>query len=196
MENSGLATIVDLAPSWLGEVQRKNAASLAAATGPLGSSGSAFPVDLVVPVVMYFDNGTGGDLRGRPAGPDMGRLLVPSTTTGRAKAALIDTPALLRNSARLIASASLFGGPTPPPAALVQQIEAWRPKPVVVVRQSTFPSVSAPLGWVLSQESMATMDRALAQQATAADPGARARGTVISVDANGSLRDAIRLARP
>ena len=39
------------------------------------------------------------------------------------------------------------------------------PKPVVVVRQSTFPSVSAPLGWVLSQESMATMDRALRQVA-------------------------------
>ena len=199
VENSGLATIVDLAPSWLGEVQRKNAAALAASTGPqgsTGSSGSAFPVDLVVPVVMYFDNGTGGDLVVDPPAPTS-ELLVPSTTTGRAKAALIDTPALLRNSARLIASTSLFGGPTPPPAALVQQIDAWRPKPVVVVRQSTFPAVTAPLGWVLSQESMATMDRALAQQATQADPeSVDPQSTVVSVDANGSLRDAIRLARP
>ncbi|MEP6632058.1 MAG: hypothetical protein ABJA89_16435 [Lapillicoccus sp.] len=196
VENSGLATIVDLAPSWLTEVQRRNAAALAASAGPGGVSGSAFPVDLIVPVVIYFDNGTGGDLVVDPKAPTS-ELLVPSTTTGRAKAALIDTPALLRNSARLIASASLFGGPTAPPPALVQQIDGWRPKPVVVVRQSTFPAVTAPLGWVLSQESMATMDRALAQQAAQADPeSVDPQNTVVTVDANGSLRDAIRLARP
>ncbi len=186
VENSGLATIVDLAPSWLREVQRLNSAALAGGTGASGS-----PVDLIVPVVVYFDNGTGGDLVVDPPAPTS-EVLVPSTTTSRAKAALIDTPALLRNSARLIAASSLFGPTSAPAADLVTQIDGWRPKPVVVVRQSTFPAVTAPLGWVLSQESMATMDRALVQQATAADPAAG----VASVDANGSLRDAIRLARP
>jgi hypothetical protein len=187
VENSGLGTIVDLAPSWLREVQRLNSAALQSA----GAGGSGSPVDLIVPVVMYFDNGTGGDLVVDPPAPTS-EVLVPSTTTGRAKTALVDTPALLRNSARLITTGSLFGPSTSPSADLVAQIDGWRPKPVVVVRQSTFPSVSAPLGWVLSQESMATMDRALAQQATAADPAAG----VASVDANGSLRDAIALARP
>ncbi len=191
VENSGLGTVVDLAPSWLSEVQRLNSAALAGAGGSGASGGSAAPVDLIVPVVMYFDNGTGGDLVVDPPAPTS-ELLVPSTTTGRAKAALVDTPALLRNSARLIAAGSLFGPSTPPAADLVTQIDGWRPKPVVVVRQSTFPSVSAPLGWVLSQESMATMDRALAQQATAVDPAAG----VASAAANGSLRDAIALARP
>ncbi len=194
VENSGLATIVDLAPSWLREVQRRNSAALAGAASGPGGSGS--PVDIIVPVVVYFDNGTGGDLVVDPPAPTS-EVLVPSTTTGRAKAALIDTPALLRNSARLIGAASLFGASTPAPNDLVQQIDGWRPKPVVVVRQSTFPAVTAPLGWVLSQESMATMDRALAQQATQADPeSADPHVTVASVDANGSLRDAIRLARP
>ena len=37
---------------------------------------------------------------------------------------------------------------------------------MVVVQQSTFPAVTAPLGWVLSQQSMDTMDRALGLQAT------------------------------
>ena len=195
VENSGLATIVDLAPSWLREVQRLNSAALSGATAA-SASGTTSPIDLIVPVVMYFDNGTGGDLVVDPPAPTA-EILVPSTTTGRAKAALVDTPALLRNSARLAATAGMFGPSTPPPAALVDQIDGWRPKPVVVVRQSTFPAVTAPLGWVLSQESMATMDRALAQQATQADPeSADPQISVASVDANGSLRDAIRLARP
>jgi hypothetical protein len=187
VENSGLATVVDLAPSWLREVQRLNSAAVAGA----GGGGSA-PVDLIVPVVVYFDNGTGGDLVVDPpsATPE---ILVPSTTSGRAKGVLVDTPALLRNSARVITAPSLFAPAAQPPSRdLIGQIDQWRPQPVVVVRQSTFPAVTAPLGWVLSQESMATMDRALAQQATVGDPAA----AVVSVRADGSLRDAIRLARP
>jgi hypothetical protein len=101
---------------------------------------------------------------------------------------------LLRNAARAIATPSLFDASTGAPAELVTQIDQWRPKPVVVVHQSTFPAVTAPLGWVLSQESMATMDRALAEQA---DPAAlEPTSPVLSITANGSLRDAIRLARP
>lgn len=184
VENSGLATIVDLAPSWLQEVQRRNTTALRT---------RAAVVDVIVPVVMYFDNGTGGDLVVDPPGPTS-EVLVPSTTSGRAKTALIDTPALLRNSARIIAAPYLFepdaSGTTP--GDLAAQIDRWRPKPVVVVHQSTFPSVSAPLGWVLSTDSIATMDRALAQQATAGDPTSPVR----SVTANGSLQDALRLVRP
>ena len=41
---------------------------------------------------------------------------------------------------------------------------------MVVVQQSTFPAVTAPLGWVLSQQSTDTMDRALALQATPDPP--------------------------
>jgi hypothetical protein len=184
VENSGLATIIDLAPVWLQEVQRRNATAL---------RNRAAQIDVIVPVVMYFDNGTGGDLVASPPAPTA-EILVPSTTNGRAKGALVDTPALLHNAARAIATPSLFDASTGAPAELVTQIDQWRPKPVVVVHQSTFPAVTAPLGWVLSQESMATMDRALAEQA---DPAAlEPTSPVLSITANGSLRDAIRLARP
>jgi len=184
VENSGLATIVDLAPLWLREVQRRNSLALAS---------RAAQVDVIVPVVMYFDNGTGGDLVAAPPAPTA-EILVPSTTNGRAKGVLVDTPALLRNAARAIPTTSLFDASTGAPPELVTQIDQWRPKPVVVVHQSTFPAVTAPLGWVLSQESMATMDRGLAEQAdpTAPEP----TSPLLSVTANGSLRDAIRLARP
>jgi hypothetical protein len=184
VENSGLATIVDLAPVWLQEVQRRNASALRT---------RAAQVDVIVPVVMYFDNGTGADLVANPP-PPTAEILVPSTTDGRAKGVLVDTPALLRNAARAVATTSLFDVSPVAPADLVTQIDQWRPKPVVVVHQSTFPAVTAPLGWVLSQESMATMDRALAEQADPSTP--EPSSPVLSVTANGSLRDAIRLARP
>ncbi len=157
VENSGLGTIVDLAPQWQSEVQRRNGEALRLG-GPT--------VDLIVPVVMYFDNGTGGDLAARPT-PATPEILVPSTTSGRAKAALVDTPALLRNGARLVATSELGGPGGALPADLATEIEKLRGSSgVVVVQQSTFPAVTAPLGWVLSQQSMDTMDRALGLQAT------------------------------
>jgi hypothetical protein len=157
VENSGLGTIVDLAPQWQSEVQRRNGEALRLG-GPT--------VDLIVPVVMYFDNGTGGDLAARPT-PATPEILVPSTTSGRAKAALVDTPALLRNSARLVATSELGGSGGSLPAGLATAIDELRGSSgVVVVQQSTFPAVTAPLGWVLSQQSMDTMDRALGLQAT------------------------------
>jgi len=184
VENSGLATLIDLAPAWLQDVQRRNANAL---------RNGGTQVDVIVPVVMYFDNGTGGDLVAAPPAPTA-EILVPSTTNSRAKGVLVDTPALLRNAARTIATVSLFDASTGAPPELVTQIDQWRPKPVVVVHQSTFPSVTAPLGWVLSQESMATMDRGLAEQSDPIAP--EPTSPVLSVTENGSLRDAIRMARP
>jgi hypothetical protein len=156
VENSGLGTIVDLAPQWQSAVQRRNGEALR-------QGGTT--IDLIVPVVMYFDNGTGGDLAARPT-PATPEILVPSTTDGRAKAALVDTPALLRNSARLVATSELGGPGGALPPGLADEITTLRGSGVVVVQQSTFPAVTAPLGWVLSQQSMDTMDRALGLQAT------------------------------
>ncbi|HEU4329805.1 MAG TPA: hypothetical protein VFR40_01730 [Lapillicoccus sp.] len=158
VENSGLGTIVDLAPQWLAAVQQRNGEALR-----LGGA----TVDLIVPVVMYFDNGTGGDLAVEPP-PATPEILVPSTTDGRAKAALVSTPALLRNCARLVATSGLAGPNAQLPSGLDTAIQDFRGNGVVVVQQSTFPAVTAPLGWVLSQQSIDTMDRALAVQATPA----------------------------
>jgi hypothetical protein len=184
VENSGLGTIVDLAPQWLSEVQQRNGQALQRG-GPA--------VDLIVPVVMYFDNGTGGDLAVTPP-PATPEILVPSTTDGRAKGALVDTPALLRNSARLVDTSELGGPGTPLPAGLADEITKLRGDGVVVVQQSTFPAVTAPLGWVLSQQSMDTMDRALGLQAT---PGSGYEGTrPPSITDYETLAKAIAMTRP
>ncbi len=182
VENTGLATILDLAPTWLGDIQRRNTVTLA---------GSAPVKEILVPVVVYLDNGTGGDLV-KDAPPQTSEFLVPSTTTGVAKAALLDAPALLTDAERIIAAPGLFGsGAASPPADLLRQIDGWRGSAVVVVHQSTFPAVTAPLGWVLSSQSMETMDRALAEQARSTDTA----GAVESVSSRGTLADALRLVR-
>ena len=184
VENSGLGTIVDLAPQWLSAVQQRNGQALQQG-GPA--------VDLIVPVVMYFDNGTGGDLAVTPP-PPTPEILVPSTTSGRAKGALVDTPALLRNSARLVDTSELGGPGAALPAGLVDEIKKLRGDGVVVVQQSTFPAVTAPLGWVLSQQSMDTMDRALGLQAT---PGSGYEGTrPPSITDYETLATAIAMTRP
>jgi hypothetical protein len=182
VENRGLGTIVDLAPQWLSRVQQRNGEALRLG-GPT--------VDLIVPVVMYFDNGTGGDLTVDPP-PATPEILVPSTTDGRAKAALVDTPALLRNSARLVATSSLGGPGVALPAGLEEKIDAVRGNGVVVVQQSTFPAVTAPLGWVLSQQSMDTMDRALGLQAT---PGSAEGSRPPSITDYQTLAAAIAMTR-
>jgi hypothetical protein len=123
-------------------------------------------VELIVPVVMYFDNGTGETSPPNPL-PATPEILVPSTTDGRAKAALVDTPALLRNSARLVATSELGWAGGPRYGRLGRRDRRSSVAAAsVVVQQSTFPAVTAPLGWVLSQQSMDTMDRALGLQAT------------------------------
>jgi hypothetical protein len=168
VENSGLGTIVDLADQWLPLVRQHNTEQLRTATSPT----------LFVPVVLYMDNGTGSDLR-PPSLKVTDEILVPSTANKRAQMQQSDTPTLLQRAATLVAANNLWdpsictSGATPneEPAACArvkragEQIDTWRPRPVVVVHQSTFPAVTAPLGWTLSEDSMATMNEALAQQA-------------------------------
>ncbi len=186
VENSGLGTLVDLAPGWLVEVQRHNVEALA----------SPSP-SLVVPVVVYLDNGTGTDLRVDPP-QRTPELLVPLRTSSRAASALVDTPALLREAERLVSARSVLPG-----GAEVEPIRAavdgWRRHGAFVVHQSTVPAVTAPLGWVLSQQSIETMDRALTRQATtSADgpAGARPAGASPVLSGRGSLADALALVTP
>ena len=182
VENSGIKTIVDLAPEWLALVQAHNATALQ----------SAQP-DLIVPVVIYLDNGTGTDLRAEPP-QKTPELLVPQRTTGRAKSSLVDTPALLREAERLVSAESILPGGQDV-TAVRTAVEGWRPHSVVLVHESTFPAVTAPLGWVLSQQSIETMDRALAQQA-AQVPNGESLNQAPVVSGRGRLGDAIALVDP
>ena len=154
-QNSGIGTVVDLAAQWLPLVQELNTADLRSGVEP---------IDLVVPLVVYLDNGTGSDLS-TPTRKVTSELLVPPVGNSRAGKAQSDAPALLQRAAAMGAVDRLWDRGVVQPPGLDAAIEAWRPEPIVVVNQSTFPAVSAPLGWVLSQDSIATMDQALRGQA-------------------------------
>lgn len=67
VENTGLGTLVDLANQWMPLVQAHNTAQLRSTAKPA----------LVVPVVIYMDNGTGSDLR-PPTIKVTDEVLVPS----------------------------------------------------------------------------------------------------------------------
>jgi hypothetical protein len=173
VENSGLGTVVDLADQWLPLVRQHNTEQLRTASSPT----------LFVPVVLYMDNGTGSDLR-PPSLKVTAEILVPSTANKRAKVQQSDTPTLLQRAATLVAARNLWDPSVCTSGATAreelaacarvkragEQIGIWRPRPVVVVHESTFPAVTAPLGWTLSEDSTATMNEALAQQAAAKCP--------------------------
>jgi len=182
-ENTGLGTIVDLAPQWLSLVRAHNTAALR----------GAGPAELVIPIVVYLDNGTGSDLTA-PTRKITSELLVPPVGKSRAGFAQADTPALLQRAGALADVPSLWDGSVPATDAAQTVIRMWRPKPVLVVRQSTFPAVTAPLGWVLSQDSIRTMDRALQQQSEAVCTPART-ADALCARGFGSLHDALQLLR-
>ena len=162
VENSGLGTLIDLAPRWAQAVRAHNTAQLATAETP----------DLVVPVVVYLDNGSGSDLAGPGASPTS-ELLVPLVTLARAGTAQNDAQSLLQRVAALVEPSSLWSSD----AATQERREraeaavaGWRSHPAYVVHQSTEPSLTVPLGWVLSSDSLATMDAALSARS---QPAAR-----------------------
>ncbi|GAA1138955.1 hypothetical protein GCM10009583_05790 [Ornithinicoccus hortensis] len=183
-ENTGLGTLVDLAPQWLVLVQEHNRAALA---------GSEDAIELVVPLVVYLDNGTGSDLAA-PRNNLTNELLVPPVANSRAAKSQSDTGALLQRVAALTGPWRLgLGatiGPDVPHPEIVEAIEQWRPHSVVVVNQTTFPSVTAPLGWVLSQDSMDTLDEAMQRQVESRCDPATTRD-VLCARGFGTLGDAL-----
>ncbi len=199
-ENTGIGTIVDLSPEWLPLVRAANAEQLRASTTPT----------LIVPVLIYLDNGTGSDVRPRTA-ETTEEPLVPLIGKLRAATQQSDTPTLLQRAATLIAPSSLWDVTTcsaPTRVSTPEQAEAdaqakaecdarlvtadqlvqqRRPYAAVVVHESTLPSIVAPLGWTLSRDSIRTMDRALDNQASM--PCAATPGDLMCSRGFGSLAD-------
>lgn len=130
-EGSGLGSLVDLAPGLLAALAQETETEVVP----------------VLPVVVFLDNGRGGDL-----------LPVPP----RARSELLVPPlgALTAGSTQRSAAAWLHRAQslsTAAPSVLTPR--------VYVVAQGSEPTVEAPLGWVLSQASRADMDRSLAEAA-------------------------------
>lgn len=163
-DNTGIGTIVDLAPSWGPAVREHNDKVLAAGSG-----------EIIVPLVVYIENGTGKDYSVGNDDPVDGigntfkpgaswssvpELLVPPATKfvtakedGTKDRALLQearTAAVSQLCTESVACATLRSGKLP--------------NLVYVISQSTQPSLAAPLGWTLSQASQNDLDNDLALQ--------------------------------
>jgi hypothetical protein len=169
-DNTGLGTIVDLAPQWNSLVKAHNDEVVKAAAG-----------QFVVPMVVYIENGTGPDFstgikatrydQRRAPGtgwawpsdlPSVPELVVPPVTLfATAKGDGTKAPDLLSVVGRKLTPDSLCTAST-----LCGQLSTKLPSTVFVVHQSKQPSLSAPLGWVLSENSQSRLETDLKTQAT------------------------------
>ncbi|WP_328320764.1 hypothetical protein OHA70_22635 [Kribbella sp. NBC_00382] len=163
-DNTGIGTIVDLAPSWGALVRAHNDKVLADGAG-----------EVIVPLVVYIENGTGKDYSvggddpvdgigntfkpgtTLPAVPEL--LVPPATKFISAKEDGTEDRALLRE-ARAAAAAQLCTE-----SSACATLHSDLPNLVYVISQSTQPSLSAPLGWTLSQSSQNDLDTDLDLQA-------------------------------
>lgn len=185
VENSGIGTIVDLAPIWLDPVRSHNEASLAS---------GADVVDLIVPMVVYFDNDTAGDLAVTAPGTTL-EAAVPPVGFLRALTAMGTVPTLLQRAASVVDASSLWSAALPDAGLAAEALKAVRPRGVIVVNQSIAPAVTAPLGWTMSEQSIQSMNQALIRQAgnpceTKGEAAPESKGAVCA-RGYGSLRDAL-----
>lgn len=149
-EGSGMGTLVDLAGPLLDEVRTHNEAN---------------SDDLVLPVVVYLDNGRGSDLAAPPSSA-VAEVLVPPTGRDSAGTAQREASAWLQRAEGMLHDVRVGVPATAPQGAL----DAWGTR-VFVVAQASVPAVEAPLGWVLSDASRDDMDRSLAGEVSRACSG-------------------------
>lgn len=162
-ENTGVGTLLDLMPRILEDVRHHNSCVLSADPDAGACRGELATDTLVVPQLVYFDNGTGSDLVSRPRGVTL-EALVPPITILQAKGALYSARAQLERAHAMLATDQLWSSSTDLGAAAGPAVDEWRGNQVAVVYQATRPGLAAPLGWVLSRGSMAAMDAALCKQ--------------------------------
>ena len=148
-DNTGLGTIVDLAPQWGALVRDHNDAVLEAGTG-----------ELIVPWVVYLDNGPATDFGVAPRGDSIAESLAPLSALRAATTRRTPTSSLLRD---LATTTRTYLCAETTPGCVELQAEQDPLRRVFVVHQATQPTLSAPLGWVLSQASRDDLDADLAE---------------------------------
>ncbi len=141
----------------------ENGCVLAGDPRPAACTGEPAVDTLVVPQLVYFDNGTGSDLVTSPRGVTL-EALVPPITILQAKGALYSARAQLERAHAMLATDQLWDTTSDLDATVTPAVDEWRGNQVAVVYQATKPGIAAPLGWVLSRGSIAAMDDALCDQ--------------------------------
>ena len=168
-ENSGIGTLVDVMPSIMRLVRAHNSCVIsrldAAPAVETEGDCDAAPTTVVVPLLLYLDNGTGSDLVERPGGLSP-EIVVPPATLLSSMASLVSARSQLQRAQALLATDQLWGEDLAETHEVVAAVEAMRPKGAAYVAyQATTPSIGAPLGWVLSDTSICTIERSLASGA-------------------------------
>lgn len=157
-ENFGVGTLVDLAPQLMHLVRQHNTCVVETTTKP--PCNGVAPTTLVAPMLVYFDNGTGSDLAEQPAKLNL-EVLVPPVTLLSAKKELYSARSQLARASTLFGTDQLWDPTAAGSAQAEIAVDAVRTSPVAIVFQATKPQIAGPLGWVLSESSMTSMDAAL-----------------------------------
>ncbi len=147
-EGSGVGSLVDLSAPLLTRVREFNEAD----TG-----------QIIVPVLVYLDNGRGSDLV-QPPPEAVAEVLVPPVGLMMGGSSQKSTTAWLQRGAAMIAPDSVG---IPAEASVRSAIRPFG-SGVFVVNQRSKPAIEAPLGWVLSDASRADMEASLADDSASA----------------------------
>ncbi|MBT2516271.1 hypothetical protein J7E29_02380 [Streptomyces sp. ISL-90] len=143
VDNSGLATIADLVPEVMALVRAKNA--------EIAAPSAATP--WVVPIVMYISNSPGGDLSATQQQP-WSDLAIAVDAQGEGHEAQNSDRAWLQR----ISSGTIDACSAKQCAIAAAWVRDTVGSGVAVVAPRSGPTVSAPLGWALSDVSLDAID--------------------------------------
>ncbi|KRA32383.1 MULTISPECIES: hypothetical protein [unclassified Nocardioides] len=186
-DNTGLGTVIDLASQWGPLVRAHNDEVLAAGTG-----------SLILPMVVYLDNGPATSFGIDQRGGSIAESLIPLWAISAAATRQAPTSALLRQGAdaaeRFLCSEPSVVAPVADPTPCQQLLQQQTPEPqVFVVHQATQPTLSAPLGWVLSDASVEDLVSDMAEARSTGCPTDASASTEpadpVCVDGHGTLFD-------
>jgi hypothetical protein len=150
IENSGLATITDLSDDWLSLVRGHNAKVL-------DTKHSTEP--LVVPIIVFLTNGDRAVVQPAIDSSPTSELAVPLLTFLSGRTSLTGNDALLERARAAVE----IDGFCPVTKSACAALQRHFPSRVVVVDRVTQPEIGAPLGWVMSEASITSMDMEITQ---------------------------------
>jgi hypothetical protein len=159
VENSGLATITDLAPQWLPLVREHN----------IKAAKTANDLPFIVPFVVYLTNGDQDTAHPELDQGPTSEVALPLRTYLRGGVSLSKPAALLERSRELVKLHSFCQAPgnVAGLADACGALERALPRRVIVVDRLPQPEVAAPLGWSLSQSSRSALNAAIDAQVKA-----------------------------
>jgi hypothetical protein len=160
-DSSGLITLADLLPSITSELRAFNAGALAR------SRQSGQPATVVVPLVMYLGNSPRAVAVPEPVPPLDQEPTIPLTTKSAATGNLLVSDTLLQRIGGVIGNGQWMGCAQADAAcgATVTQAQRVVGDQLYLVAPGVAPQISAPLGWVLSPASQASLQGALNREA-------------------------------